>query len=112
MRADAGLGAMQGEVRNRLFQAERSQGPGSNDTSPFEVKALSNLLGGIAGDRSRSPLVAQGAEVATQRAGELDAINQGFTGARDVATPNGRSFDATANQSPMQQLQPRQNQIL
>lgn len=91
VRADLGLGAMEGEVRNRLFQAERTQPfqtadrargivPGPNATSPHEVTALRNLLGGVVSDRQRSPLVAQQATYDAQNALNLESMNQGFSG--------------------------------
>lgn len=80
VRADAGAGAMQGELRDRLFQAERTQGPGPAATPHAEVQALSRMLGSYDAQRASSPLVGQQATVDAQNAGNLESVNQGFAG--------------------------------
>lgn len=74
--ADLGAGAMQGELRNRIFQAERTQ----PTTSRHEVDALRNLLGGYTNDRETSPLAMQQAQYDEQNKLNLGAMNEGFTG--------------------------------
>ena len=90
VRADAGAGAMEGELRDRIFQAERSQpAPGMSPgvgTSPNEVNALKNLLSGVSENRTKSPLggptplAQQNADYTQQNALNLGARNEGFAG--------------------------------
>ena len=86
VRVDAANGAMQGELGDRIFQAQRSQNPiqdgirSPNATSPNEVSALKGLLAGYQDERAASPLAMQQQEYDTQRQGNLTALNQGFTG--------------------------------
>lgn len=87
LRVDAGAGAMEGELRDRIFQAERTRpapprsglGPVANATNPNEVEALKNLLGGISTERANSPIAKQQVEYDAQRLGNLEAQNEGFT---------------------------------
>ena len=113
VRADAGAGAMSGELRNRLFQAERTQqtpamSPGVG-TSPNEVSALQKMLTGYDTDRSKSPLggptplAAQQAEYGANRANTIGAINEGFTGEQAIEQQPGGGFTSSRTESPMQQ---------
>lgn len=80
LRVHAGNDAMQGELRNRIFQAQRSQGPSPNATSPHEVNALKGLLGSHEDEQAASPIALQQKEYDIQRQGNLTAQNQGFPG--------------------------------
>jgi hypothetical protein len=86
VRVDAFNGSMQGELRDRIFQAERSQNPvqdgirSPNATSPHEVRALKGLLGGFQDERASSPIALQQQEYDMQRQGNTEALNQGFPG--------------------------------
>jgi hypothetical protein len=71
------------------------------------VKALSNLLSGIVGERSQGPLAAQQAEYDTNRAGTVGAINEGFGGSRGIVSTrmdgSAPAYSANPSASPMQQ---------
>ena len=111
VRADAGAGAMEGELRNRLFQAERSQQTPAMSTgvgtSPHEVNALGKLLGGYTKQRASSPLVPQQAEYDAQRGMNLEAINEGFTGDQ---TGSGSAMSPVQQRQIYRREQEKQNQ--
>lgn len=82
--ADAFNVGMQSELRERIFNAQRTtpqalQQPSPNATGPGEVNALRNLLGSYEDERAASPIMAQGKQYAAQNAGNLAAQNEGFT---------------------------------
>lgn len=76
--ADLGLGAMEGELRDRTFKEAQLRDLGYSN----KFKALSEMLGSVQGQRNlpTNPLNMQRDEINNQRALNLDAMNQGFSG--------------------------------
>jgi hypothetical protein len=82
VRVDAGNNAMQGELRDRAFQAKRTVGmPGGS--SPNELGALTDLLGSYKDDQVQSPIALQGRQLVQQQADTRSALDEGFQGGGD-----------------------------
>lgn len=103
VRADAGLGALEGEDRNRLRSEQKLLAYHPESTSPLQVTALAQMLKGTQDQRAASPLRAQEAETDNQRRINLESMNMGFTGENAIEQSTAGTFSNRPTMSPVQQ---------